>query len=80
MEDDGPHAVSRSLSLDIERMASGLGDQVTTVSAPSFVVSDGSGHLSADALAFIRGECPIERKKLMYSNSLRRRSIEVDAK
>ncbi|GBF99203.1 hypothetical protein Rsub_12462 [Raphidocelis subcapitata] len=75
MEDDGPRAVSRSLSLDIQRMASAPLDAL-----PGDLKRDTSGHLSAEALAIIRGEVTMERKTLLYSNSLRRRSIEVDTK
>lgn len=86
MEDDGPHAAPRLLALDIARMASGgvcmMADQDTPASPPpartEALASEGSTHLSAEALSIIRGEVSVERKKLMYSNSLRRRSIEVD--
>jgi hypothetical protein len=67
MEDDGPCAVSRSLSLDIQRMASAPLDAL-----PGDLKRETSGHLSAEALAIIRGEVTVERKTLLYSNSLRR--------
>ncbi|KIZ06953.1 hypothetical protein MNEG_1004 [Monoraphidium neglectum] len=88
MEDDGPlpRSASRSLSLDLARMSSWhLEQDVLVVASPKAAGDEpggcpGASHLSAEALAMIRGQVTAERKELLYSNSLRRRSLEGGAK
>lgn len=61
----GPHAC-RSLSLDIQRMASGPACSDQDAMTPPHK------GLTAFELAIIRGEMPMEFKKTLYRNSLRR--------
>ena len=74
MEGDGPRRTSSStIKLDILRMASveRAPDQVAAGTTDGTAATGGCG-LTAEELAIIHGEVTAERKKLLYSDSLRR--------
>lgn len=79
MDFDGPRSPPQTLPQDILRTCSLSAPTPADEAAFPVLRNSPSGHLSAEAVALIRGDVPAERKRLLYSNSLRRRSLEVEA-
>ena len=84
MDLDFPHSPPKTLPQDMQRACSMSAptaeDEALFPALRPCPASGGvAGVLNADMVALIRGDVPDERKRLLYSNSLRRRSIDVAA-
>lgn len=68
MGDDLPRTASKTLAMDIRRM--------TSIEVEDRPVLDGHA-LSPTEKSIISGDLPLPQKALRYSNSLRKRSLDI---